>query len=110
MSQMSTESELIFSTFGSDPDLGDLVEMFVDEMPDRIATLSEQLDMSDWDNVRRTAHQLKGAAGSYGFDSITPSAAQLEDAVDQGQPEEQIRDAVDELVGLCRRIRAGTPE
>ena len=110
MAQLSTETEPLFSSFGSDPDLGELVEMFVDEMPDRITTLSEQLDMSDWDSVRRTAHQLKGAAGSYGFDSITPCAAQLEDAVDQGQPEEQIRDAVEELIGLCRRIRAGAPE
>ena len=110
MAQFATETEPLFSSFGSDPDLGELVEMFVDEMPDRIATLSEQLDMSDWDNVRRSAHQLKGAAGSYGFSSITPYAAQLESAVDEGQPEEQIRDVVDELIGLCRRIRAGSPE
>ncbi len=110
MAQLSTETEPVFSSFGSDPDLGELVEMFVDEMPDRIASLSEQLDMSDWDNVRRSAHQLKGAAGSYGLSSTTPCATQLEIAVDEGQPEEQIRDAVQELIGLCSRIRAGVPE
>ena len=93
----------------ADPDLGDIVEMFVEEIPHRTATLLDQFNASDWEGVRRTAHQLKGAAGSYGFSPISDCAAELEQAVCEDEPEEQIRDAVDALVGICNRVRGGTP-
>ena len=34
--------DVIYSSLGTDPDLGELVEMFVDEMPDRVSTLLGQ--------------------------------------------------------------------
>ncbi len=105
----STEqTEPLYSSLGDDPDLCEIVEMFVDEMPDRVTALQTQLEEADWESLRRTAHQLKGAAGSYGFDSISPCAAILENAVRDSQPEEQIRQAVDELTNLCSRATAGT--
>jgi HPt (histidine-containing phosphotransfer) domain-containing protein len=109
MTTAPTESEPLYSSLGSDPDLGEIVEMFVAEMPDRMAALTTQLDAADWEGLRRSAHQLKGAAGSHGFDSISPSAARLEDALLESQPEEQIRRAVEELADLCSRIRSGAP-
>lgn len=110
MSQSICEAELLYSSLAVDPDLGELVEMFVDEMPNRIATMSEQMDTSEWDKLRRTAHQIKGAAGSYGFDLITPNAMRLEYALRDGEPEEQIRQVLDELIDVCNRARAGVPE
>jgi len=55
--------------------MGELVEMFVDEMPERIALLGEALASGDRESLERTAHQMKGSAGSYGFDQLTPYAA-----------------------------------
>ena len=109
MSQSTSETKPLYSSFGDDPDLGEIVQMFVEEMPDRIATLLDQLQASDWEGLRRTAHQLKGAAGSYGFDVLTDTAADLESHVRQGDPETQIHAAVEELVDMCRRLRDGTP-
>ena len=99
--------ECIYSRLAVDPDLSDIIDMFVGEMPDRIATLTEQLESSNWEGLRQTAHQLKGAAGSYGFDLISPSAARLESAVRDGQSEQRIQETVNELIALCRRIRTG---
>ncbi len=82
--------ECIYSLLGGDPDLGDIVEMFVDEMPGRTATLLDQLNAGDWEGLQRTAHQLKGAAGSYGFGPILRSAAQVENAVRDGEPAERV--------------------
>jgi len=107
MSQSICEAELLYSNLAVDPDLGTLVEMFVDEMPNRIATMLEQMSTSEWDKLRRTAHQIKGAAGSYGFDPITPHAMRLEYAIRDGEPEERIHEALDELIDVCRRARAG---
>jgi HPt (histidine-containing phosphotransfer) domain-containing protein len=109
VSHLTGETEPLYSSLGDDPDLGELVEMFVDEMPDRVAALLQCLNTSDWDTLRRTAHQLKGAAGSYGFDSISLHAADVEAAVRQCEPEQEIRHTVDVLVEICRRARAGPP-
>ncbi len=105
----SNPTEPIYSSFGTDPDLGDIVELFVEEMPGRIQTLIEQYNSGDLEGLRRTAHQLKGAAGSYGFDEISPAAGRLERFLGAEEPEEQIRRAVENLVGMCERARAGGP-
>ncbi|MBN2216258.1 MAG: Hpt domain-containing protein [Pirellulales bacterium] len=103
-------AEPLFSTLASDPDLRELVEMYVDEMPDRLAALQEKLASTDWEELRRLAHQMKGAAGSYGFDPITPVAGTVEDSIRNDAPEEQIRRAVEDLLAICSRVRAGTVE
>jgi histidine phosphotransfer protein HptB len=110
MTDVSANSPRIYSALATDPDLADLVEMFVGEMPKRIATLSEQLGGEDWDGLRRTAHQLKGAAGSYGFAPMTPVAGKVESAIRDGEPESNIRQSVAELVDLCGRLCAGLPQ
>jgi HPt (histidine-containing phosphotransfer) domain-containing protein len=109
MTQVTNGTELVYSTLGGDPDLSEIVALFVAEIPGRVATLLAKLDAGDWEGLRRTAHQLRGAAGSYGFDPLTPSVARLEDATGQHAPEQEIRAAVDSLVALCSRVCAGTP-
>jgi len=99
----------LYSTLGDDPDLGEIVELFVEEMPGRIETLVEQYNSGDWQSLRRTAHQLKGAAGSYGFEQVTPVAAELEQKLDRDEPEEQIRAAIEQLIDHCQRLRPGAP-
>jgi len=109
MTTTTANASDIYSTFGDDPDLGDLVEMFVSEIPDRIATLLEAFETGDTESLRRTAHQLKGAAGSYGFDQLTPYSAALERSVIDACPEETVQQTLQELVGICKLVRTGTP-
>jgi two-component system, cell cycle response regulator len=101
--------ESIHSRLAGDPDLGDLIDLFVREMPSRIDALETQAQARNWHELSRTAHQLKGAAGSYGFDEITPFAAVLESAAEEARNEAEIRAALDELLSLCRRIRFDAP-
>lgn len=97
----------LYSDLGADPDLGDLVGLFVEEMPERIASLLRHQHAGDWENLRRTAHQIKGAAGSYGFGPISPLAGRLEEFITRHEPEVRIQAALSELVALCRRASAG---
>lgn len=108
MTRTEPTTEPLYSSLAGDPHLGDIVDLFVQEMPGRMANLRDRLNSGDWEGLRRIAHQLKGAAGSYGFDAITPSAAEVEDAIREARPEEEIRRAVDSLVALCDQARAGT--
>jgi len=81
--------------------------MYVGEMAGRIATIQELLSSGDWEGLRRFAHQMKGAAGSYGFEPISPVAGVVEDSIRQDAPEDQIRRAVEDLIAICLRVRAG---
>ncbi len=99
----------VYSRLASDPDLCEIVDLFVEEMPGRVAAFLTQLDAADWEGLRQTAHQLRSAAGSYGFDAISPYAGRLESAIRDGQTEAEIHAAVNKLVDLCNRVRCGTP-
>jgi histidine phosphotransfer protein HptB len=109
MLQAIGSAEYVYSSLAGDPELGEIVDMFVEEMPGRVASLLDHLSRRDWDGLRRSAHQLKGAAGSYGFAEISPCAGKLEGFIREGEPEERIREAITELVDLCGRIRSGQP-
>jgi len=101
--------EPLYSTLGGDPDLGDLVTLFVEEMSDRVTNIQDLLNRCEWEELRRAAHQIKGAAGSYGFGAISPCAGKLEYAIRDQEPEENIRQAVEDLTAICNRACAGTP-
>ena len=100
-------ADLLYSTLGKDPVLGEIVEMFVEEMPQRADNFLELLSAEDWVALSRAAHQLKGAAGSHGFDQITPFAAELESASSHQQDLDRVPQLVESLVDVCRRVRAG---
>ena len=110
MTSATPGCETIHSSMATDPDYGELVEMYVDEMPDRIAALEQAFDSGDMECLRRAAHQMKGAAGSYGFDQLTPWAAAVEYTVRGGEPEDHIQKTLRDLIDICRRVRAGAPE
>jgi len=109
MDLATVNRDCVYSRLASDPDLREIVDLFVEEMPGRVATMLEQLNAADWDGLRRSSHQLRGAAGSYGFDGISPSAGKVEAAIRDGEPEQRIRETVEELVELCNRTRCGLP-
>ena len=109
MASTAQEEMAVYSTLGADPDLGDLVEMYVDEMPDRIAALKGAFQRGEMEDLRREAHQMKGAGGSYGFDQLTPVAAALECAVSHHESVETIEQTLEKLLDVCLRVRAGSP-
>jgi len=100
----------IYSDLAGDPDLVELVEMFVEEMPERIARLVATWEVRDIENLTRLAHQLKGSAGSYGFHEITPFAHLLESAVKLGGSDDEIARELHDLVAVCQQVRSGLPE
>ncbi len=107
MSNSVDDGEFLYSIYGTDKDLQDVVAVFVEEMADRIECLQTQARNRDWDQLGRTAHAIKGAAGTYGFDQFTPVAQRLESHVREGRPEDEILQSVDDLIALCRHARPG---
>lgn len=110
MNSEAHETNLLYSSLSDDPDLVEIVEMFVAEMPERISRMLEHYESGNRGELTRCAHQLKGAAGSYGFEPITSCAAQLEADLRHDEPEAKIHTDVEALTDMCRRARVGASE
>ncbi|MDA7980307.1 MAG: Hpt domain-containing protein [Pirellulales bacterium] len=102
----------IYSDFGGEEGMAELVELYVDEMPERIETLDRCGKRQDIKELARLAHQLKGAAGSYGFMQISEIAEQLDRAIKicSGPSDlQRVEDLLARTIDACRRAKAGTP-
>jgi HPt (histidine-containing phosphotransfer) domain-containing protein len=98
----------LVSKLAADPDMVELVRMFVDEIPERIRLVEDFWARRELEQLRRIAHQLKGACGGYGFPQVGQVAARLEDGL-SSESEADLQGVavrVKELIETCRRVRA----
>lgn len=97
--------------FHDDADMRPIVTMFLDELPARIKGLEQAIEASDLVLFKRLTHQLKGAAGGYGYPSITQAALTLERCLDVSGETWTIacRVHLDAFILLLRRARVGAP-
>jgi len=99
--------DALISEFVDDPDMGEIIEMFVDGLTDRISQLDDALDRADFATLARVTHQLKGAAGGYGYPTISELAAEAERLAKSEGPLPELTSMLNSLVLLCRRAIAG---
>jgi len=95
--------EPIRCELADNPDLADLVARFVGRLDGRLLKLSQAVSLGDCERVRRMAHQLKGAGGSYGLPALSDQAKALEQAAAAGDLD-LARLALNALTGIVRRI------
>ena len=103
---MSDQSPLIplISRFADDPDMADLVEMFIEDLPERMSALSETFQQQQFADLQRIAHQIKGAGGGYGYPELTEAASDLETQLKNKNELDEVEDAFNELLTLCKRV------
>ncbi len=100
---MEPREEPLTSSLAGDPEMRELIAMFVTDLRERIEDVAEALREGDAPALASLAHQLKGSAGGYGFQSITDRAARLERLVTTGANGRELEGAVGDLLALCRR-------
>ncbi len=98
--------ETICSNLADDEDLTDLIDEFVAELEEDISTMRKALESCDYDGLRRLAHQIKGAGGSYGYPMLTEAANVLEEAAESND-EAACMTSLDELAILCLAVKQG---
>ena len=91
------------------PGTAKLVERFLAGLPQRIAAIQSAVAAADANQIKTLAHQLKGAAGGYGFTPISQAAAQLESAVNSGADAAALAERIAALANLCTSIPRGVP-
>lgn len=98
------------SIFADDPEMVDIIEMFVREMPERIAEFRACWEKRELDRLTRLAHQLKGAGGGYGYPALGDAAGKLErtlkELVEEGTSVAlpRLQAEFNALLDLCRSI------
>ena len=80
-----------------------IVEEFIDQLGEKMAEIENAWSTRDFEALRATAHYLKGAGGSVGFDAFTGPAKRLE-MLAKERREEGAVDAIDELRNLALRV------
>ncbi len=109
MSQLPRVGPPIYSDALDDPDMIELVMMFVDEMPARADVILSSFSNRDWKSLAGEAHKLRGSAGGHGFQSVGDVAGTLEDTIRSASGREEaalanIQQQVNDLINLCRRV------
>jgi len=97
----------IVSEYASDPDMLELIEMFVTELPTRIDAILDACQKNDLATVATVAHQIKGAGGGYGYPMLTDVAKALEMGAKAAKDAAAVKEQVDALVAMCKGVQAG---
>ena len=61
-----------------EPDMLDLVEAYIEQLPDSYEKIKQAEQNEDWSELRELIHKMKGTAGGYGYPELTRLAAQAE--------------------------------
>lgn len=97
----SVQSALIVH-IGSD--FEPLMPRFITNRKKEVLTMREALAQQDFETVRKVAHGMKGAGGSYGFDHVTTMAATIEQAAKTGAAA-GIVEQLDQLAGYLEQVQ-----
>jgi CheY-like chemotaxis protein len=95
----------------------EVIDLFLQETPDRLTALRDGLARGDFPLIARVAHTIRGSAGHIGAKSLTALCARVEDKARQGTPfnsafalssiEEELERVREALVAESERLRAG---
>ena len=95
----------LISEYADDPDMEELVEIFLQSLGERMEQIRNSWDNWDVDTLTRISHQLAGAAGGYGYPSITDASREVERLLKGNQPRELTESALEHLWDLCERAK-----
>jgi diguanylate cyclase (GGDEF)-like protein len=92
------------SSLANNEKFKNVLEKFVARLPERIEEMQRLLGEKDLDNLGRAVHQLKGAAGGYGFPEITSVAGEAMESIRHAAAIEEIAPQVQTMIALIRQV------
>jgi len=70
-SDVANELEPVYSSLvESEPEFAEIVELFLQRLPELIDKISQGFAAGDWELVRDELHRTKGVAGNYGYSEL----------------------------------------
>ena len=99
---------VLISDLADDPDMLPLVLEFLRQLADRMALFDTHREPEQRSALASAAHQLKGAAGGYGYMSISELARTVERFASAGGTQAECDTAINALLARCQAaIRGG---
>jgi PAS domain S-box-containing protein len=95
---------IFHSPLADDPVFAEVLGEFVSRLPEKTRLIAQLSAAADATQLKRVVHQLKGAAGSYGFAELSAAAARVQHLVQSGQPATAMPGEIEGLIGLIRRV------
>jgi HPt (histidine-containing phosphotransfer) domain-containing protein len=99
--------EPICSEYVDDADLVELIDEFAVGLEVDVESMRKALENGDHDGLRRLAHQMKGAGGSYGYPMLTEAAKMIEEAA-KAKDNDACTLAMDKFAILCQAATRGS--
>lgn len=93
----------------NEPDIvTELIDMFLADLPSRVAVLRQAVEAGDTASARRAAHALKGAAATLGATALAGMCDYIESTTRAGSvaPAAELLDEVDAESARCRAALA----
>ncbi len=101
---MERAGQPVRSAFSDDPEMQQVLQLFVDELPRCVNELSTAFTDNQPGELARIASHLIDSGGGCGFSQISAAARILEETLTDINPgTEEIRQAIDTLVEYCSR-------
>jgi histidine phosphotransfer protein HptB len=101
----SDEQSAVRSEFADDEDFREVLDLFLQSISEKCDSFRALHSKGATEQIGVMAHQLKGAAGGYGFPGLSKAAAELEQACKAHEPH-RIAVAIDELLAYLARIES----
>ena len=97
------------SDYLNDQGMAKIINIFLDEIPKRIAALQVFFNEDNRDEFCKMIHQLKGAGGGYGFTIITRTALGIEKKlrIPKKEWKEEIQKNFEDFIAILQRVHAG---
>jgi CheY-like chemotaxis protein/HPt (histidine-containing phosphotransfer) domain-containing protein len=97
---------LVSTLLADEPDLADLVEHFIEKLPDIVDGIAKAAESQSWKELKDRVHDLKSVGGGYGFMPLSEVAAKIDFDLVKGVYD-NIGTWVKELYDLQDRILRG---
>jgi len=102
------DDAVLISELLEDPDMLPLVDGFLVLLAERMTQIEQHRTPLQRPELTSLAHQLKGAAGGYGFPTITEAARTVERFAGAGGTQREVDDAIASLGAMCRAAIRGS--
>lgn len=104
-----TSEELISSNYADDPDMGDVITQFVNELPWRLQAIREAVERNDARSTAKACAELRVLAspsGGCGYEPISDAAGSMEKHVRSDTPDwSAVMDQLQTLTRIIGRVR-----
>ena len=87
-----------------DSELEELIPNYLKNLQTGINDIRKGIEDTDMKLCRRLGHNLKGSGGSYGFQFVSATGKEIEDAAKMGE-KDKIKSSVDRLQDYLKRIQ-----